>query len=45
MEKAVEVCGKYTSAKIFTHDYDERSYQQIKEFVQTQTQNMLEQAR
>nr|DAU07394.1 MAG TPA: tRNA-splicing ligase RtcB [Caudoviricetes sp.] len=32
MEKAVEVCGKYTSAKIFTHDYDERSFQQIKEF-------------
>lgn len=32
MEKATEVCGKYTSAKIFTHDYDERSYQQIKEF-------------
>lgn len=27
-----EVCGKYASAKIFTNDYDERSYQQIKEF-------------
>lgn len=32
MENAVEVRGKYTSAKIFTNDYDERSYQQIKEF-------------
>ena len=28
----VDVCGKYGSAKIFTHDCDDRSRQQIKEF-------------
>ena len=28
----VDVCGKYSSAKIFTHDCDDRSRQQIKEF-------------
>lgn len=32
MQTTTEICGKYASAKIFTHDYDERSYQQIKEF-------------
>lgn len=32
MSQTVDVYGKYSSAKIFTHDYEDAAYQQVKEF-------------